>query len=64
MLFSKLTGINIGDLEKGASHTMKITSTVRNAFWRKGLILWSQIKSNHIPDVLDDVLKPSCLWNN
>ena len=63
ILFSKLTGMNIDDLEKGASYTLRVASKVKNAFWREVLVSWSKIKSKHVPVVLDDILK-SCLWNN
>ena len=62
MLFSKLTGLNYDDLEKGANHTLNVARNVKNVFWKEVLVEWSNVKRKHIPSTIDDVLK-SCIWD-
>jgi hypothetical protein len=63
VLFSKFTGMNIADLEKGANYTLTVARKTKNIFWKEILLSWSKLKKKHIPNTLDDVLK-SYLWDN
>jgi len=63
VLFSKITGVNIYDLEKGANHTHSLAEDIQNAFWKDVLLAWAKIKRNHSPETLEDVLKSS-IWDN
>ena len=63
VLFSKITGIDIYDLEKGVNHTKRIAEDIQNDFWKDVLFAWSKVKKNHSPKTLEDILKSS-IWDN
>jgi len=63
VLFSKITGLDVNDLEKGTNHTLKVAKDVQNCFWKDVLTAWGKIKQKHTPITLEDFLK-SGIWEN
>ena len=63
VLFSKLTGLNIDDLEKGATYTFRVAEKVETIFWKEVLTEWGYVKKKHDPCTLNDILK-SYIWDN
>ena len=63
LLFSKITGLTISDLEKGSNFTLNVAKNIKNMFWKEVLAVWRKIQRKHIPNTVEDVLK-SCIWES
>ena len=59
LLFSKITGLTIRDLEKGSNFSLNVAKNINNMFWKEVLVVWRKIQRKHIPNTVEDVLK-SC----
>ena len=44
LLFNKITGLTITDLEKGSNFTSNVSKNTGNLFWKEVLVVWHKIQ--------------------